>query len=162
MALNLRPTGARLPFGEWFNDIINVVNGLTGGSGAASSSTLAVAGASTLHATSVTDLTQNGIMTTTPQILAAVGATQGGAGAITKSTVICTVTASTEGVKLPTAATGKNVRVFCPGTIGVKVYPNTNDLIAGAATNAAVLLAGGKANLYVAKDAVTWVVMKGA
>jgi hypothetical protein len=178
MALNLRQTGYRLPLGEWFNDIINVVNGLTGGTGAASSSTLAVSGASTLNATtvttlgasgastlaatSVTDFTQNGLVVTTPQILAAAGATQGNAGVITKSTVIVTVTASTQGVKLPTAATGKRFQVFCPGTVGVKVYPNTNDKLSTAATNAAVLLVADKANTYVAKDATTWVVQKGA
>lgn len=54
------------------------------------------------------------------------------------------------------------VRVFCPGTKGVKVYPNTGDKISTASTNAAVALVLDKANIYVAKDAITWVVMKGA
>lgn len=96
------------------------------------------------------------------QILAAAGASQGDAGTITRGTVIVTVTASTQGVKLPTAATGTMVRVFCPGTKGVKVYPNTGDKISTASTNAAVALVLDKANIYVAKDAITWVVMKGA
>lgn len=95
-------------------------------------------------------------------ILAAAGATQGNATAITKMLTIVTVTASTEGVKLPLAATGLMRRIFCPGTVGVKVYPNTGDKISTAATNAAVALVADKSNLYIAKDATTWAVMKGA
>lgn len=106
--------------------------------------------------------TFTGVSINKPQILAAVGATQGGAGVITSSMVIVTVTASTEGVKLPTATTGKTIQVMVPGTIGVKVYPFAGDRISTAATNAAVALVADKANIYVAKDTVTWAVMKGA
>lgn len=106
--------------------------------------------------------TSDGFTQMTPQILAAAGSTQLGAGVITRSFVIVTVTASTQGVLLPTAATGKQVRVHCPGTVGVKVYPFTGDKISTASTNAAVVLAADKANLYLAKDTVTWVVQKGA
>lgn len=95
-------------------------------------------------------------------ILAAAGATQGNAAQITAMVTIVTVTASTEGVKLPAAATGLMRRVFCPGTIGVKVYPFTGDKISTAATNAAVALVADKANIYIAKDSVTWAVQKGA
>jgi hypothetical protein len=104
----------------------------------------AALGSTTPAAEAVLALTQNGAQVSMPQILAAAGATQGTAGAITKGTVIVTVTASTQGVKLPTAATGQRVRVMCPGTVGVKVYPNTGDKISTA------------------KDAVTWAVQKGA
>ena len=58
-----------------------------------------------------------------PQVLAAVGATQGGAGVITSGVVRVTVTASTEGVRLPTAVTGREVNAYVPGTIGALVYP---------------------------------------
>jgi hypothetical protein len=119
-------------------------------------------GATTPAAATVTDYSGNGTTTQTPQILAAAGTSQGTATAITKAIVIVTVTASTQGVKLPTAATGKMVRVMVPGTVGVKVYPATGDKISTGATNAAVALAADKANLYVAKDAITWAVMKGA
>lgn len=106
--------------------------------------------------------TADGFSQANVQILAAAGATQGNAGVITRSVVIVTVTASTQGVKLPTAATGKQVRVHCPGTVGVKVYPNTNDKISTASTNVAVALVADKANLYIAKDADVWTVQKGA
>lgn len=146
--------------GEQLNQLVDRVNGIVAGTfTGVFNGTL---GATTPSTASVTDFTQNGVQTNTPQILAAAGATQGNAGVITKSTVIVTVTASTEGVKLPTAATGKRVQVFCPGTVGVKVYPNTGDKISTASTNAAVALVADKANLYIAKDATTWAVMKGA
>lgn len=97
-----------------------------------------------------------------PQVLAAAGATQGGAGVITSGNVIVTVTASTQGVKLPVAATGLNVRVFCPGTVGVKLYPNTNARLDTTATNTAVVIAAGKVNVYFARDATRWLTEKGA
>lgn len=97
-----------------------------------------------------------------PQVLAAAGATQGGAGVIASSNVIVTVTASTQGVKLPTAATGLSIRVFCPGTIGVKVYPAANGKLDAIATNTAVVLVAGKANVYFARDATRWLTEKGA
>lgn len=119
--------------------------------------TLTVAGLATLGGVNNT-----GINTNPPQVLAAVGATQGNAGVITKSRVIVTVTASTEGVKLPVAATGMEVRVHVPGTIGVKVYPNTNGKIDAVATNTAQALVAGKANIYFARDTTRWVTLKGA
>ncbi len=76
--------------------------------------------------------------------------------------MVVTVTASTQGVKLPTAATGRIVRVAVGGTVGVKVYPFAGDKISTASTNVAVLLAADKTNVYLAKDAVTWLVQKGA
>lgn len=95
-------------------------------------------------------------------IIAAAGATQGTATQITTSNVIVTVTASTQGVKLPTAATGKKVTVIVPGTVGVKVYPSTGDKISTGSTNAAVALGADNGNIYLAKDAVTWALLAGA
>lgn len=103
-----------------------------------------------------------GLTTNVPQVLAAFGATQGTAGVIAASRVIVTVTASTEGVKLPVATTGMEVRVHVPGTIGVKVYPNTNGKLDASSTNTAVVLAAGKATIYFARDTTRWVTMKGA
>lgn len=115
-----------------------------------------------LGATTVTSL--GGITTETfaPQVLAAVGATQGTAGLITKSRVIVTVTASTEGVKLPVAATGLEVHIMVPGTIGVKTYPNTNARIDAIATNVALALVAGKGNIYLARDTTRWVTIRSA
>lgn len=111
---------------------------------------------------SFTNASQNGSDTHIPQILVAAGATQGTAGVITKSRVIVTVTASTQGVKLPTAVTGLEVAVRVPGTVGVKVYPFAGDKIDAASTNSAQALVAGKGNIFLARDAVTWVTIKGA
>lgn len=95
--------------------------------------------------------------------VAAAGATQGNATAIADAavTVKVTVTASTEGVKLPTAVTGKRVEIFADPSVGVKVYPFLNDKIGSASTNTAVALAKNKSNIYQAFDAVTWRVVVG-
>lgn len=98
-----------------------------------------------------------------PQLITAAGATQGAATAITKSFAILTVvTASARGVRLPLAVTGRTVRLFSGAVQGCKVYPGANDKIGAAATNVAVVLAGGKANVYAAQDATTWRVQVGA
>lgn len=131
--LQLRPTGARLPFGEWFNVIIARINQLFGASAI--------------------------------QIIAAAGATQGNATAISAVRgllVKVTVTTSTEGVKLPVASTGLMLYVLADPAVGVKVYPATNGIIGSAATNAAVALVKNKANLYVGVDTRRWRVQVGA
>lgn len=98
-----------------------------------------------------------------PQLIAAAGATQGAATLIAKALAIITVcTASARGIRLPTAATGAMVWVISLCTQGTKVYPFAGDKIGTAATNVAVVLAGLKGNLYAARDAVTWAVLKGA
>lgn len=63
---------------------------------------------------------QSGGLTT----VAAAGATQGTATAIPASAYIVnvTVTVSTEGVKLPTASTGREITLLTPTTKGYKVY----------------------------------------
>ncbi len=97
-------------------------------------------------------------------IVAAAGATQGTAaliGAVLMA--IVTVTASTEGVRLPTAATNRMVFVTVPGTKGVKIYPFSGDQIDAAGTNASVALVAGKGNLYYAKNTSQWyTAIKGA
>lgn len=96
------------------------------------------------------------------QTLAATGSTQGGAAQITAHRVFVTVTASTQGVKLPTAVTGAQVMINAASTVGVKVYPFTGDKFSGVATNTAVVIASGKGNIYNAIDSLTWRVIKGA
>ncbi len=131
--LQLRPTGYRLPAGEWFNAIIARINTLFGASAI--------------------------------QIVAAAGATQGNATAISalKGLIVkITVTASTEGVKLPVASTGMQVTVLADPAVGVKVYPFTNGIIGSAATNAAVALVKNKGNIYVGMDTRRWRVIVGS
>lgn len=131
--LQLRQTGFRLPAGEWFNAIINAFN---------------------------QQFTAAAIQT-----VAAAGATQGNATAISAlrgAVVKITVTASTEGVKLPTASTGARVTILADPLVGVKVYPATNGIIGSAATNAAVALVKNKGNIYIGIDTRRWRVISGA
>lgn len=150
MSISRVLTGFRLFAGEKLNEIIDAINSVQGAPG------------STAAAGAFTNLSLNGTRTETPQTLVATGATQGNAAQITGARVIVTVSASTQGVKLPTAATGKVVAVNVGGTKGVKVYPATGDKISTASTNAAVLLVADKGNIYIAQNAVTWLVTKGA
>lgn len=111
----------------------------------------------------LTGLALSGFMSQNPQILTATGATQAAATLITKSVAIITVsTASARGVRLPTASTGLMVNLFSQCTQGSKVYPGAGARISSAATNVAVVIAGFKGNLYVAENATTWVLNKGA
>lgn len=154
MTLSTRPKGFRVPMGEWFNDIIAVVNGLTGGSGSSSTS-----------ASTTVNSTITGIETDTPQLANAAGSnSQANATAITKSNVIVVlVSATTRAVKLPVAATGKIVRIWNDTTTGVKVYPATGGTIGAAATNAVgAAIATRKGVIYYARNATHWITLVGA
>lgn len=97
--------------------------------------------------------------------VAAAGATQGNATALptTAQRILVTVTASTEGVILPTAATGKVRRIFVPGTVGAKIYPPVGGFIDAGSQNASITLAAGKGIEFTASDATHWKTsMKGA
>lgn len=108
-------------------------------------------------------VTLGGLVYQTAQRIAAAGATQGAATAITASFVfIVTSTASARGIKLPLAVTNLMVQIISFCTQGTKVYPNTNDRIKTTATNTAVVQAGFKGEIYVAKDATTWGTLVGA
>jgi hypothetical protein len=133
LPLKLRQTGFRLPQGEWFNDIVNAFNQY-------------------FNSSSI-------------QTIAAAGATQGNATPIptTRGRIIkVTVTASTQGVKLPVASTGLQMDVLADPSVGVKVYPAAGGIIGAAATNAAVALAKNKVNTYYAVDKTHWRTATGA
>ncbi len=144
--------GYRLYPGELMNQIIGVCNNLTGNG--------------TAQSTTASNLTINGSLTDTPQILTTAGVSQATATAITKSMAIITVntSVSTRGVRLPAATTGKMVWVAnAATTFGAKVWPGTNGKIGAAATNIAdTVLAKNKANLYIAQNTTFWVVQRGA
>ncbi len=152
-------SGYRLFDGTLINQIIDVVNNLTG-----YGTPQAITGTTGSFSG---NMGIGGTVAVAPQILSAAGATQGNATAITKSVAIVTVntTASTHGVRLPTAATGLMVWVANAGAsiFGIKVYPGTNGKIGAASTNAAdTVLAKNKANLYIARNTTFWVVQRGA
>ena len=94
------------------------------------------------------------------------GATQGSATPITTRTaLVTTATASSKGVMLPAAATGLEVTIANVGpTFGTKVYPALHQFINAGASSAAdaTVLAALKATVYLAKDALHWVTLRGA
>ncbi len=111
----------------------------------------------------VTNGTIAGTFGSPPTTYAAIGAAQGSATQIgSVYTVIVTATTSAQGVKLPTAATGRLLMVFTTGTKAPKLYPFTNDRIGTAATNVAIQLTANKGGIFYAKDAVTWLDILGA
>lgn len=112
-----------------------------------------------------TALTISGFFTQVPQLIVSAGATQGGATAITSSkAIVTTATASSKGVRLPTASTGLEVEVGNAGpTFGTKVYPATGGKIGAAATNITdTVLAANKVNRYIAVNKTFWIVQRGA
>lgn len=102
-------------------------------------------------------LNLTGLLNATATTIAAAGATQGGATAITSTVVYVTATASTEGVSLPSG--GGVVYVFAPGTIGCKVYPpkSGNAKINTHATNAGTVLAAAHGAVFAQVSATLWV-----
>jgi hypothetical protein len=168
-------TGFATVLGSSLNNMVNVLNNLTGNgtAGAVTATTLSATGTSTLAAVNASGLVTlsggakiSGLQTDVPQLVTAAGATQGNATAITSSLAIINVatTASTHGVKLPTASTGLVVTVGNLGAFGTKVYPATGDKIGAASTNAAdsTVLAINKANTYIALNTTLWTVQRGA
>lgn len=99
-----------------------------------------------------------------PQLIAAAGASQGNATAITtRSVLVVTVTVSTEGIRLPAAVTNLQILVANGAGKGVNIYPAAGDKIGAAATNAAdTILATNKANIYKAINTTLWVVLRGS
>lgn len=90
----------------------------------------------------------------------ATGTTQLGAKAITVfyTNVVQVSTASTKGVRLPAAATGLAITIVNTGAFGVKTYPSTNGKIGSAATNASLVIAVGKFQVFRAINKTQWVV----
>lgn len=76
--------------------------------------------------------------------------------------IIAAISATTRGVRLPTAAAGLIYMVINAATTGMNVYPHTNGKIHTGSTNAAYDLLKAKAVLFAARDTNTWQVLIGA
>lgn len=155
--------GFRLPKGEWFNDIINRVNGIVAGTlnGTWTGTFNGILGGTTPAAATVTDFAQNGTMSRTSETVAAAGSTIADATLIggTKSVVLITTTTSAEGVRLPAPVAGKRLELFAPTGLNVNVYPTTGGTIGAAATNAAVVLTANKGQIFQGESATAWRLM---
>ena len=118
----------------------------------------------TLNATGLATLS-GGLSATGAQkeavtVVAAAGATQGTATAIpaAAATVNVTTTTSSEGVRLPTASTGRQITVLPPLTLGVKVYGGAAGQLINSGTTAttAYVAGSGKPVEFYAVDATHW------
>lgn len=94
-----------------------------------------------------------------PSVAAAVtaaGTTQGDATTLTKTVNIVTTASAAQGVKLPSAAAGLNIKVVNTTAVTIVVYPNTSDVIDGGTVNAGVNLAPYSSVELVAQDTQDW------
>jgi len=106
------------------NPIVDVVNGLTNGTGA-------------LNAASITGT----LLNISTQTLAAAGSAQGDAGTITRQLVFVTGADATKGVILPTVTNGKFIIVVNTANAILKIYPASGEKIQGGTANANISLA---------------------
>lgn len=106
------------------NPIVDVVNGLTDGTGA-------------LNAASITGT----LLNISTQTLAAAGSAQGDAGKITGQLVFVTDADATKGVILPTVTNGKFIIVVNTANAVLKIYPASGEKIQGGNANANISLA---------------------
>lgn len=151
--------GFRVPWGgdlQSLTDAVRSIQGTAGSAGSVAATTLSTTG-------NVTQSLSASTYTGGYQTVTAAGATQGAATAITGSKAIITValTASTKGVRLPTAATGLEVLIANAATFGVKVYPASNGKLGASATNAAIVLAINKVTRYIAVNTTRWILQVG-
>ena len=106
---------------------------------------------------SFADLTLTGTLTTSVAgTVTAAGSTQGDATSLTKTVNIVTSATANQGVKLPTAAAGINIKVVNTTAVTIIVYPNTSDVIDGGTVNAGVNLAPYSSVELVAQDTQDW------
>lgn len=106
------------------NPIVDVVNGLTDGTGA-------------LNTASITGT----LLNISTQTLAAAGSAQGDAGTITGQLVFVTDADATKGVILPTVTNGKFIIVVNTANAVLKIYPASGEKIQGGTANANISLA---------------------
>lgn len=148
--------GFRTVDGSQLNLVVTAVNNMTG-NGTPQAISASSASASSLSVSGSTNFA--------PVTVAAAGATQGNATAIpaAASHVVITVTASTEGVKLPAAVAGSELTIFADPAVGAKVYAAAAGQKIGAATTAttAYALVKNTSTTFYAVSATNWRVVKG-
>jgi hypothetical protein len=151
-AISQFASGFRLFTGESLNSLVNVINNMTG--------------FGTPQPITATTITTSGASLSAPTTVAAAGATQGNATAIpvTANNIVVTVTASTEGVKLPSVSVGARYTILPSTTVGCKVYAGVAGQSIGTGTTAttAVSVALNKATQFIGVSATKWRVLASA
>jgi hypothetical protein len=106
---------------------------------------------------SFTDLTFTGNFTSSiAGTVSAAGSTQGDATTLTKAVNIVTTATTGQGIKLPSAAAGINVKIVNTTAATIVVYPNTSDVIDNGTVNTGVNLAPFSSVEVVAQDTQDW------
>jgi len=113
------------------------------------------------------NLTVQNSLTLSPQIVAAAGTNSQTNSTVLSATggaavIVTTVSASSRGVRLPTAVAGLRYELFNQGGHIVQVFPATADKIGTASTNASVNVTNNKGAIFLAKDATNWALIVGA
>lgn len=88
--------------------------------------------------------------------VSAAGTTQSGATALTKTYNIVTTATADQGIKLPSAATGKRVSVVNATSASIKIYPDTSETINSLSANVAKSLAAGATIDLVCTSGSAW------
>ena len=147
-------------FGSHLNKLVTALNNITG-NGSAQAVT-GTTGIFTGLLTASGGQKTSGSKTVGITTVAAAGTSVGTATAIvgTASVVLVTTTASSEGVKLPTPATGLRIDLYAPTAHGVKVYARASGQSIGTATTntTAYAVAANKGTFFLAISATKWMV----
>jgi hypothetical protein len=103
------------------------------------------------------DLSSTGEVTmSAATTITAAGATQGAATAMTKTYNVVTTATADQGVKLPSAGTGKQLTVVNATSVTIKVYPAAGEQINSLSANAAKSLAAGATMDLVCTSGTAW------
>lgn len=88
--------------------------------------------------------------------VAAAGADQAGATAVTTGFTLVTGADDSKGVRLPTAAAGNVCIIRNSAAADLKIYPATSDAINAETANANITIVDNTSTMLVAYDATTW------
>jgi len=126
--------------------------------GAVSAASAAVTGAVTAASVSATTVTASGSLVIKSATVAAAGANQGNAAAVTAGFTLVTGADATKGVVLPAASAGLVVIIKNADAANavLKVYPASGDAINALSANASYDMAAKTSMLLVAYDSTTW------
>jgi hypothetical protein len=106
---------------------------------------------------SLRTLTLGGFVFNDIGTVAAAGANQGNATAITNKVTYVTAADGTKGVVLPAASAGLVYVLYTTvATNGLNVYPASGDDINDGSADAAVVMEGKTAAIFIALDSSTW------
>lgn len=109
----------------------------------------------------VGDLSSTGqVISSTSAAVSATGTVQGDATALTTTYNIVTSATEDQGVKLSSAATGKQVTIVNATNAAIKVYPATGEVINSLSANAAKTVPAGATINLVCVSGTAWITLE--